>query len=109
MGGVVNAKYDFSLSDWWWLSERYDLLSFVTISSCSNLLVRTPTNVDIDFGLFVRPFSHESWLAILSLTAIATIVCVFMTQNAIPNTKDRNGQTLMVTTLWYFFVLIYAF
>jgi hypothetical protein len=53
LGKIVNAKYDMSLSDWWWLIERYKLMSFVTINSFNDLLVWNPTSLDIDFGLYL--------------------------------------------------------
>jgi hypothetical protein len=112
MGAVVNSKYDVSIGSWWMIRERYELLSFATIFSSKEILVWTPTN-QIDFGLFVRPFSPESWLAITSLIAIIS-TCLCMTQYVVhtyyvPFTEDTNGQKIMETILWFFFVLLYAF
>jgi hypothetical protein len=108
MGKIVDAEYDMSVSVWWWLRERYEMMSFVIIISYDELLVWKTTNLEIDFGLFVRPFSTQSWVAILSLFAIATI-CIFLNQYVIPHTEDSNGEKILVATLWYFFVILYAF
>jgi hypothetical protein len=78
-----------SLADWWWLIERYEIMTFVTIMSNTEQLMWTPKNLEIDIGLFVRPFSPVSWVAILTTTVIITI-CIFMTQYAIPTTEDAN-------------------
>jgi hypothetical protein len=108
MGKIVNAKYDMTISDWAWLRERYGLMSFVTVNTYTDIIMWTSTNMEIDFGLLVRPFSPESWLAIVSLYAIITI-CIFITQYGIPYSEDTNSQQIIVTTLWYFFVVLSAF
>jgi hypothetical protein len=108
MGGIINAKYDMSLSAWIWTTERYEIMSFVTIITTNGLIVWTPTKQEIDFGLFVRPFSPESWVAISMMTIIAT-TCIMITQYVIPNADGTNGQTMMFTTLFIFYVVLSAF
>jgi hypothetical protein len=108
MGGIINAKYDMSLSPWLRTLERYEIMSFVTIITTNDLIVWTPTDQEIDFGLFVRPFSAESWVAISLMTIIAT-TCRFTTQCVIPNADSTNGQAMMVTTLFIFYVVLSAF
>jgi hypothetical protein len=108
MGQIVHANYDVCLSDWRWIIERYDLLSFVNTISSKELLIWTPADQEIDFGLFARPFTRESWAAILLMAALV-ITCTLMTRFAIPNTRNKKGQKIMVVTLWYFFVLLNAY
>jgi hypothetical protein len=107
MGELINAKYDMTLSAWWWIRERYDLMSFVIITTNDELLVWTSANLEIDFGLFVRPFSAQSWAAMSSLIAFATIF-ILMNKYVIPHTEDSNGQKLFFITMWYFFVMLHA-
>jgi hypothetical protein len=108
MGGIINAKYDMSLSSWIRTTQNSDMMYSVTIISTNDLIVWTPTNQEMDFGLFVRPFSPESWLAISLLTIIAT-ACIFITQYVIPNADGTNGQTIIETTLFIFYVVLSAF
>jgi hypothetical protein len=108
MGDVVNGKYDLCLSAWHWMTERYEILTFVPVYSKKQVLVWTPKNSLIDFGLVTRPFTEDSLMAIFLMTLIVTL-CIFVTYFIIPNTENSNGHMIMVTTLWYFFVLLNAF
>jgi hypothetical protein len=108
MGGIINAKYDMSLSAWVWMTERSEIMSLVTIITTNNVIVWTQTNQEIDYCLFVRPFSPASWVAILLMTIIAT-TCIFITQYVIPNADCTNAQHIMVTTLFIFYVLLSAY
>jgi hypothetical protein len=108
MGGIINGKYDMSLCSWFRTIERYEIMSLVTIITTNDLIVWTQTNQEMDYGLFVRPFSPESWVAISLMTIIAT-TCIFITQYVIPNADGTNGQTIMVTTLFLFYVVLSAF
>jgi hypothetical protein len=108
MGDVVNGKYDLGLSAWSWMPQRYEILTFVPVYSMRQILVWTPKNPEIDFGLVTRPFTNNSWVAIFVMTLIATL-CKFVTYFIIPNTENTMGHMIMVTTLWYFFVLLNTF
>jgi hypothetical protein len=108
MGDVVNGKYDLSLSAWLWMAERYEILTFVPVYSKKQVLVWTPKKPEIDFGLLSRPFTDDSWVAIFFMTLIVTL-CIFVTYLVIPNNENTTGHEIMVTTLWYFFVLLNAF
>jgi hypothetical protein len=108
MGNVINAKYDPSLGEWNWWIERYELLSFVNIITDQSILLWTPMDRQIDFGLYLRPFTDHSWIAIIIMTTMATMG-IFVAHYVIPCTIDTNVQRVMVTTLWYFFVLLNAF
>ena len=54
MGGVINKKFDFSLSSWNWNIARYTLIQFVPIMKGVHVLVWTPKISETDFGLFTR-------------------------------------------------------
>ena len=65
----------FSLSTWIWLIERNDLVDFVPNGYDRILLALTPQRPQIDFGLFVRPFTIEAWHGI-AVTFAIIIVCI---------------------------------
>jgi hypothetical protein len=108
LGDVIMSKYDLSLTAWRWTLERYGFISCVSIISISNVLIWTPKIKDTDFGLFVRPFTGESWIAIFGTTTMTTIV-IAVVHYVMPSGPERIGQNIMITTLWYFFVLLNAF
>jgi hypothetical protein len=73
MGDVVNGKYDLCLSAWLWMAERHEILTFVPVYSKKQILVWTPKNPEIDFGLLTRPFTDDSWVAIFFRTLIVKL------------------------------------
>jgi hypothetical protein len=108
MGRVVNREYEFCLSSWSWIRDRYDLLSFAIIISMKSVLLWSPKNPEIDFGLFIRPFTDDAWVAIFCMAAVV-VVCILFTYRVLPNTEHTNGHLIIVTTLWYFFLLLHTF
>jgi hypothetical protein len=107
-GDVIMAKYDLNLADWIWSLERYGLLSFVGIILITDVLIWTPKTKKNDFGFFFRPFTGESWIAIFSMTTVTTMV-IAAVHYIMPSGKEKIGQSLLITTLWYFFILLNAF
>jgi hypothetical protein len=108
LGDVIMSKYDLNLAGWAWPVVGYGLISCVNIASITNVLIWTPKTKETDFGLFVRPFTGDSWIAIFSTTTLTAIV-IAVVHNVMPSGTKRIGQNIMITTLWYFFVLLNAF
>ena len=54
MGGVINKKFDLSLSSWTWNLARYTIVQFVPFMKGVHMLVWTPQIPETDFGLFTR-------------------------------------------------------
>ena len=71
----------------------------------NRILVWEPIKPEVDFGLFLRPITVDSWLAILS-TAFLMLSSIAFVKFAYPITE---GSKLLVVILYYFFVLINAF
>ena len=53
-GGVINKEFDMGLNSWHWMISRYSLVQFAPIDKESFVLVWTPNNPKIDYGLFTR-------------------------------------------------------
>ena len=53
-GGVINKEFDMGLNSWHWMTSRYSLVQFAPIDKESFVLVWTPNNPKIDYGLFTR-------------------------------------------------------
>ena len=109
LGDVVMGRFDMSLTPWTWLHKRRDILQFVLMIKQNRILVWEPHNPDVDFGLFLRPITSESWLAILT-TGFVIISCIVFVKTSVPLLSDHSeGSKLMIVTFYYFFVLINAF
>ena len=67
----------FSLSTWIWLIERNDLVDFVPNGYDRILLALTPQRPNIDFGLFIRPFTVQAWRGI-GITFAIIITCIIL-------------------------------
>ena len=67
----------FSLSTWIWLVERNDLVDFVPNGYDRILLALTPQRPNIDFGLFIRPFTVQAWRGI-GITFAIIITCIIL-------------------------------
>jgi hypothetical protein len=102
LGSVITRKYDLCLSQWAWYIDRYGLLSFVSFRNGKTVLALTPKKPETDFGLFTRPFTHDSWVAIW----LATFIMIVFIIGAHYFKPDTHGNKIMVTTLWYFFLLL---
>ena len=77
MGGVINGKFDMSLSAWQWVFNRVELVSFTTVVRQRSQLVLTPQPPKVDVLLYIRPFTSESWGAIGAMTAIMVVCLIF--------------------------------
>jgi hypothetical protein len=108
MGNVITGEYDFSLCTWEWTFERFDLMSMTPVLTGGAVLALTPKNPEIDLGLFIRPFTKESWGAI-GLMIIAALICILLPYIAISYVESTTGHQMMVMVTWFFFVLLNAF
>ncbi len=54
------------------------------------VLAVTPKNPETDYGLFVRPFTQHSWMAIGG-TILLSVVCISFPFLAMPNVEDTTG------------------
>ena len=107
--GVVRGDYELSLSAWIWNVERSSILSSAPAVSSRMQLLLTPKNPKTDFGLFLRPFTNDAWIAIamLVLLSIACIGLPFLGNYS--SVERTEGHQMMVVTVWYFFVLLNAY
>lgn len=75
-GDVVSGKFPMSLSVYFWLFERRDLLDFVPIVKETTVLSALPKNPDIDLSLFIRPFRSDAWEGILLIAFVCLLVWI---------------------------------
>ena len=109
LGNVVNGKYDLSMSSWDWILERQNVLQFVLVSKTQKILVWEPKNPEIDFGIFIRPITSDSWLAIF-ITICVTLLCIAFVSICHPSiSENSDGRKLMVISIQYFFIFINAY
>ena len=66
VGSIKNADYMFNTAGWRWKLERYEIMDFVGMQINRGVLVTSPKPPNFDLGLFVRPFTHRSWIGKIS-------------------------------------------
>ena len=108
MGNVVTGKYDVSISAWDWNLERSNVVQYVLVTKNNKILVWEPKNPKIDFGIFLRPITSESWVAILVTTCL-TLSLIAFTTIYIPSAESSDGRKLMIISIQYFFIFINAY
>ena len=108
MGDVVTGKYQMSLSQWYYIRERNDILDFVSTTSDQEMLALTPQPTAVDIGLFIRPFTDEAWTAIhvMNLVILCSLMIPYFSVKYFENTS---GYMIASISAWYFFVLLNAF
>ena len=62
LGSIINGEYMFNTADWLMTPKRIGLIEFVMSTKDVYLLALTPKPAKFDMGLFVRPFTTESWI-----------------------------------------------
>ncbi len=108
LGDVINGHHPVSLSAWFYVAERDPLIDLVVTHIERPKLILTPKPAEFDPGLFVRPFTDESWDAIF-LVAGLIAAALLVTYLIFPNYEERSSFQIAITTSWYFFVLLNAF
>ena len=106
MGDVINKKYDMCISAWTWNIDRHDMLQFSPMATTRKMCVLTPDKTT-DFGLFVRVFKSDLWVAITSI--MGAILISFIATKIFQPVEQSNGQQLMIFTSFMFFVVVNAY
>ena len=73
-GGIINEEFMTSISSWFWIADRFDLLEFYETGFNQMILVIEPKMPEIDMGLFIRPFTEDAWKGILATFVSLTFV-----------------------------------
>ena len=105
-GDVAAGQYDIGLSVWTYTANRerfVDLNVVFTWDYRTASLVHQP--LDIDPGLFIRPFTEFSWALIFALFTIQFIF-LFMFQFL---EKRKVSKSIVELTAWIFFIILYAY
>jgi hypothetical protein len=108
MGDVVAGRYPISLSSWRWLIIRDPLVDFVPIVKDKAVLAVIPKPPEVDPGLFIRPFRDDTWQGIGIMSAIG-ILFLFVPWIIIKDYFDMTANKIVLTSGWFFFVLINAY
>ena len=88
----------FSLSTWIWLIERNDLVDFVPNGYDKILLALTPQRPNIDFGLFIRPFTVQAWRGI-GITFAIIITCIILPYMTLRGLHYSNTDRYVIVTV----------
>ena len=104
MGDVINKKYDLSISSWVWTAERAELAQFIPIVKERFVLVWSPQRPETDFGLFTRPLTNDSWVAIFFMTS--TVALGVAASHFLSPREETSGQKILLFTIWLFFTIV---
>ena len=89
MGGVVKKKYDLSISPWYMVTGRDDILQFSPIGKMRYINVWAPKRPWLDLGLLTRVLTPESWISIISMVVLFGLTSSFL---KIPNSTVDQEQ-----------------
>ena len=100
--GVVKKKYDLSISVWYMVTGREDVLQFSPIGKVRYVNVWAPKRPWLDFGLLTRVLTTESWISIISMVVLFGLTSSFM---KIPNSTvdqekiEESKTTILITSI----------
>ena len=77
-GSVINKEYDLSLSSWYRVTGREEILQFSPITRTRYVNVWAPKESKLDLGLFTRALTNESWNGIISMLVIFGLTSLLM-------------------------------
>ena len=109
MGDVVTGKYQMSLNSWLWTTERNNVLEFVLPSRITTyVLCYIPKASELDYGLVIRPFTTNVWMGI-GIILIIGLAFFFVPYFFISGWDFMSANSLIKSSLWFFFVFINAY
>ncbi len=108
MGGIVNGKYMLGVSSWVWNEQRQSLLDFVLCTTSQSAMAVSPRPPEFDIGLFIRPFRDDAWNG-CGITLAFMFIGVMVPRMFLSYYDSTDAQKIVVTSTWYFFVLINAY
>ena len=108
MGSIINGKYHLSLSQWLWNPAREELLDFIGTTTDSVVVVMTPSPLEIDIGLFIRPFKNEAWIGVIIIVGISFVV-IMVPYAYLNSYENTDGYMIANTSIWFFFLLVNAY
>ena len=108
-GALLNTdEYQVSANLFNMVSDRLDMFDFVYLFTTHRMLAMMVRESDVDYGLFVRPFQFELWLAIGIFTFL--ILAIFFTTTLKGKKVERVNSRRAITTLgWFFLLLVSSF
>ena len=109
MGDVVTGKYQMSPNPWLWTEERNKVVEFICPNYIQiNVLCYIPKTAELDYGLFIRPFTTNAWKSI-GLILSGGSAFFFLPYIFIRGWDNMSANSITKLSLWIFFVLIHAY
>ena len=112
-GSLVDRRYDISVVEWKRTLERRIWVDFTnSLLPHRSVIMTNAITADFDASLFTRPFTRQSWIAILISCAVM-FACLVLPYNVLrPRTQageeSLSGKCASFSS-WSFFLLINAF
>ena len=103
MGDVVKMRYDLSISTWYMVTGREDIVEFSPIGKVRYVNVWAPRIPNLDFGLLTRVLTTKSWSGIMLIVVLFGLTSSLM--KITPASVDQ-GQTEWSKTILNFHFLM---
>ena len=107
LGGLINDKYDISITDWLQTKERRLWIDYtMPIFKSDFLALMNADGQPLDYSLFVRPFNRQSWQGSLVMFLVIIVIKTVMWKM---KNKSVTSKNIVILSWWIFYVLTEAF
>ena len=83
-------------------------MDFVAFTADRLILCLIPKPPAVDLGLFIRPFTTKALQYVIIITCIG-LAFLFIPYYFLKTWADMKAKSLVVTSMWFFYVLIQCF
>ncbi|CAF3761713.1 unnamed protein product [Rotaria sp. Silwood1] len=102
---VVNGKDEIVFGDVRINAKRKELVAFSTsiFNNSLRIITRKTPNINIDFLLFLKPFSNQLWLLIFGTCMYAAFLLFLIERQDNEALQNRSTLSQFLMSLWYSF------
>ncbi|CAF2637256.1 unnamed protein product [Rotaria sp. Silwood2] len=102
---VANDKYDVVFGDVRVTAKRKELVAFsiVIFDNSLRIITRRTSDINIDFLLLLKPFSHQLWLLVFGACIYAAFVLFLIERQDNETLQNRSILSQFLMSVWYSF------
>ena len=109
LGRVVDSSYDMSIVEWKRTLERSRWVNYTnSLLPHRGIIMANAVVAAFDVGLFTRPFTTPSWIAI-GLSCMVLFACLLIPHKLLPPNSSSSSISFVSCSGWTFFLLVNAF
>ena len=107
-GNMASGKFESSLNGYSFLKSRGDYFDYASFSQRHTVLVFIQQPPPIDFGLFIRPFTIESWIVSIIMISMLSVISLIPLRY-LKHSEQSQSLQIMSTTGWTCYFLLFSF